>query len=114
MELQKKRFEQETSQREAQAAARRASSSRTAASGPTSPSTATSRRRTGSASSPIPGSDQAWIRFSNAAALIEDDLKLKEGPGGEHTHGSRGMALKVLDVEGEMLDSESGGTVRTS
>ena len=49
---------------------------------------------------------QAWIRFSNAAALREDDLK--PGPTGTRTNGSRGMALKVLDVEGEILDTDGG------
>ena len=36
---------------------------------------------------------QAWIRFSNAAVRVEHDLK-----GGQH--GSRGMAIKVLEVDG--------------
>jgi catalase len=49
---------------------------------------------------------QAWIRFSNAAALPEPDVKV--GPDNQIVHGSRGMALKVLDVEGEMLDLDGG------
>ena len=43
----------------------------------------------------------AQIRFSNAAVLITDDLS-----GG--ANGSRGMAIKVLDVDGPMLDSDQG------
>jgi hypothetical protein len=49
---------------------------------------------------------QAWIRFSNAAALRQDDLQA--GADMKRTNGSRGMALKVLDVEGEMLDLDGG------
>ncbi len=44
---------------------------------------------------------KAWIRFSNASVLREHDLK-----GGKN--GSRGMAIKVLDVEGEMLSEDNG------
>lgn len=36
---------------------------------------------------------QAWIRYSNAAVLVEADLKDSE-------NGSRGMAIKVLEVDG--------------
>lgn len=39
---------------------------------------------------------RAWIRFSNAAVRVEHDLK-------DGKHGSRGMAVKVLDVAGEVL-----------
>lgn len=44
---------------------------------------------------------EAWIRFSNAAVLIEHDLKAGK-------NGSRGMAIKVVDVEGEMLSVDKG------
>lgn len=49
---------------------------------------------------------QAWIRFSNAAVLREDDLKANEK--GIRQNGSRGMAIKILDVEGEMLSQDEG------
>ena len=39
---------------------------------------------------------QAWIRFSNAAVLAEADSSATE-------HGSRGMAIKLLKVEGTSL-----------
>ena len=48
----------------------------------------------------------AWIRFSNASVLREDDLKANEK--GVRQNGSRGMAIKVLDVEGEMLSLDNG------
>lgn len=44
----------------------------------------------------------AFIRFSNAAALVGPDID-KEGK-----HGSRGMAVKVLDVGGEVLIEDNG------
>lgn len=44
----------------------------------------------------------AFIRFSNAAALVGPDID-KEGK-----HGSRGMAVKVLDVGGEVLIDDNG------
>jgi hypothetical protein len=44
----------------------------------------------------------AFIRFSNAAALVGPDID-KEGK-----HGSRGMAVKVLDVGGEVLIVDNG------
>ena len=43
----------------------------------------------------------AWIRFSNASVLREHDLK-----GGEN--GSRGMAIKVMGVTGDMLSKDNG------
>jgi len=43
----------------------------------------------------------AFIRFSNAAALVRPDID-----GGKH--GSRGMAIKVLDVGGEVLIDDNG------
>jgi hypothetical protein len=44
----------------------------------------------------------AFIRFSNAAALVGPDID-KEGK-----NGSRGMAVKVLDVGGEVLIDDDG------
>src|SRR5262245_60145320 len=49
---------------------------------------------------------EAWIRFSNAAALVDRDSKLLDGPTpGQKTplHGSRGMAIKLLGVSGTSL-----------
>lgn len=43
----------------------------------------------------------AWIRFSNAAVLVEPDLKNGQ-------NGSRGMAIKVLDVGGDFLFDDAG------
>lgn len=43
----------------------------------------------------------AWIRFSNASVRVDHDLK-------DGKHGSRGMAIKVLDV-GEPVLQEDGG-----
>jgi hypothetical protein len=52
---------------------------------------------------------EAWIRYSNAAVLREDDLKAADpAKPDERKNGSRGMALKVLDVEGEMLSEDEG------
>lgn len=42
------------------------------------------------------------IRFSNAAALVGPDIDEKG------KHGSRGMAIKVLDVGGEVLTDDNG------
>ena len=44
---------------------------------------------------------RAWIRFSNAAVRVEHDLK-------DGKHGSRGMAVKVMDVEGAVLQDDGG------
>jgi catalase len=44
----------------------------------------------------------AIIRFSNAAALVKPDIDANGD------HGSRGMAIKVLDVEGDMILTDSG------
>ena len=52
----------------------------------------------------------AWIRYSNASVLVADDLqapKPDEMPDARE-NGSRGMALKVLDVEGNMLLTDDG------
>lgn len=43
----------------------------------------------------------ALVRFSNADALVQPDLKDGE-------NGSRGMAIKVLQVEGDVLNQDSG------
>ncbi|MDD1613504.1 MAG: catalase, partial [Methylococcaceae bacterium] len=43
----------------------------------------------------------AFIRFSNAAALVGPDID-------NGKHGSRGMAIKVLDVGGEVLIDDNG------
>jgi len=43
----------------------------------------------------------AIIRFSNAAALVGSDID-------KGKHGSRGMAIKVLDVGGEVLIDDNG------
>ncbi len=44
----------------------------------------------------------AIIRFSNAAALVRPDIDA------QGNHGSRGMAIKVFDVEGEVLYDDDG------
>ena len=49
---------------------------------------------------------KAWIRFSNASVLREDDLKADDQ--GVRKNGSRGMAIKIMDVEGEMLSQDNG------
>ncbi len=51
-------------------------------------------------------SHEAWIRFSNAAVLREDDLKANKE--GVRQNGSRGMAIKILDVKGKMLSKDNG------
>ncbi len=45
---------------------------------------------------------EALIRYSNAAAVLGPDIS-KEGK-----HGSRGMAIKVLDVDGRVLLDDDG------
>lgn len=49
-------------------------------------------------------SHEAWVRFSNASVLREDDLKTDRE--GVRQNGSRGMAIKVMDVEGDMLSQD--------
>jgi hypothetical protein len=44
----------------------------------------------------------AWIRFSNAAVRVAHDLK-------DGKHGSRGMAVKVMGVKGDVLLEDDGG-----
>ena len=53
----------------------------------------------------------AIVRFSNAAALDGPDVDCRgrnAAPATPDKHGSRGMAIKVLDVEGEMLSRDGG------
>jgi hypothetical protein len=52
---------------------------------------------------------RAAIRFSNAAPLVAPD-SLDRGPDGKPVvaHGSRGMAIKVYDVEGPRLVPDDG------
>jgi hypothetical protein len=53
----------------------------------------------------------AWIRYSNAAAVVADDLQLgpvQQGPDQERKNGSRGMAIKILNVEGNVLSLDEG------
>ncbi len=45
---------------------------------------------------------QAWIRFSNATAVLAPDINDKKAD-------SRGMAIKLLGVEGDTLLNEQGG-----
>jgi hypothetical protein len=53
-----------------------------------------------------PGKEyDAWIRFSNADPRKRDD-SVSEPPGTPRAHGSRGMAIKVLNVSGERLLKE--------
>ena len=53
----------------------------------------------------------AIVRFSNAAALEGPDVDCRgrdETPATPDRHGSRGMAVKVLDVGGEVLAEDDG------
>ncbi len=50
---------------------------------------------------------RALIRYSNADVLVEDDLEADDG--GERKNGSRGMALKIFDVDGEILVPDGSG-----
>lgn len=43
----------------------------------------------------------ALLRLSNAAVRVEHDLR-------EGRHGSRGMAIKVLDVGGDVVTDDDG------
>ncbi len=50
----------------------------------------------------VPGKKyDARIRFSNASVRVEHDLK-------DGKHGSRGMAIKVLDVDGSVFEDDGG------
>ncbi|MGH8605932.1 MAG: catalase family protein [Gammaproteobacteria bacterium] len=48
----------------------------------------------------------AWIRYSNASARVGPDVGKKEDGGLEH--GSRGMAVKVINVGGRILLHDRG------
>jgi len=39
---------------------------------------------------------EAWVRYSNASVTVTHDIE-------DGKHGSRGMAIKVMDVEGDVL-----------
>ena len=59
----------------------------------------------------LDSSSSFWIRYSNAAALREDDLKPAFNPKTgklERQNGSRGMALKILNVAGDFLELDNG------
>ena len=47
----------------------------------------------------------AWIRFSNADVLRRDDLSKNRM--GHRSNGSRGMAIKVMDVDGDIIPSKT-------
>lgn len=51
----------------------------------------------------------AWVRFSNAATNVAPDSTVEAG--GKVSHGSRGMAVKLLGVEGPMLAPVDGEPV---
>ena len=54
-----------------------------------------------------PGNEyEALIRFSNADVLVRDDST--KDPSGAITHGSRGMAVKLMGVIGTPLVAETG------
>ncbi|MGH8584459.1 MAG: hypothetical protein ACREWG_17150 [Gammaproteobacteria bacterium] len=48
----------------------------------------------------------AWVRFSNAAVSVAPDSP--PAPSGGITHGSRGMAVKILGVSGSSLMPANG------
>ncbi len=50
---------------------------------------------------------RAWVRFSNAAIKVAHDLGTSDPA--QQQNGSRGMAIKVLDVGGRVLLSDDGG-----
>jgi hypothetical protein len=50
----------------------------------------------------------AVIRYSNAAALRDDDLK-EDPVDKERKNGSRGMAIKIFDIEGDVLSLDQEG-----
>lgn len=49
---------------------------------------------------------EAVIRFSNASVVLDDDLNV--GRDGKRKNGSRGMALKIHGVPGEVLQLDNG------
>lgn len=52
----------------------------------------------------------ALVRFSNAATLITPDSNVDGS--GKTSHGSRGMAIKVLGIEGEVLGPVHGAATQ--
>lgn len=53
---------------------------------------------------------EAWIRFSNAAALVGPDLTA--GAPANQRNGSRGMAIKLMGVDGPPLMGDQGPTTQ--
>lgn len=54
-----------------------------------------------------PGKEySAKIRFSNADPLVKDDSP-EPKPGAPRVHGSRGMAIKVIGVDGDLLPGDN-------
>jgi len=61
---------------------------------------------------PTPGKEYtANVRFSNAAVLVGDD-STSDPPGSPRVHGSRGMAIKLFGVEGDLLPGDNPGRVQ--
>jgi hypothetical protein len=55
----------------------------------------------------VPGKQyDAWIRFSNCTAVVGPDVTLREN--GDRKHESRGMAIKLMGVEGDVIDKDAG------
>jgi hypothetical protein len=55
---------------------------------------------------------KAQVRFSNASTMIDKDSKFvpgKDEEPGKWEHGSRGMAIKVYDVGGDVIDADCDG-----
>src|SRR5262245_36696953 len=48
----------------------------------------------------------AWIRFANCTAAVGPDVAVQ--PGGTFKHESRGMAIKLMGVQGEVIDKDAG------
>ncbi|MEM7428528.1 MAG: hypothetical protein AAF441_20750, partial [Pseudomonadota bacterium] len=64
------------------------------------------RLRVGLFSSPGK-SYKSMIRYSNAAVLVANDMEV--GSEGKRENGSRGMAIKIRDVDGEVLVEDPAG-----
>lgn len=50
----------------------------------------------------------AHVRFSNASVKIEADSTFVSGDTPKWEHASRGMAIKVYNVEGEIIEADNG------
>lgn len=50
----------------------------------------------------------AWVRFSNAAIKVAHDLGSANPE--QQSNGSRGMAIKVLDVKGRVMEKDDGAS----